>query len=87
MAGDDEFDSKVQLPVEAMTKSEFTRWLTEQDSQVNKKRKCLELYFDVLISGFKSRECFHVRTSADFGCSNKEEFCGCGHYSAEACPD
>ena len=86
MAGDDEFDSKVQLPVEAMTKSEFTRWLTEQDSQVNKKRKCLELYFDVLISGFKSRECFHVRTSADIGCSNKAEFCGYGHYSAEACP-
>ena len=39
MAGDDEFDSKVQLPVEAMTKSEFTRWLTELDSQVNEKGK------------------------------------------------
>ena len=39
MAGDGEFDSKVQLPVEAMTKSEFTRWLTELDSQVNEKGK------------------------------------------------
>ena len=31
---DDEFDPKKELPIEAMTKSAFNRWLTEQDAQV-----------------------------------------------------
>ena len=33
-AVEDDFDAKKALPVEAMTKSEFQRWLMDQDSQV-----------------------------------------------------
>ena len=33
-AVEDDFDAKKVLPVEAMTKSEFQRWLMDQDSQV-----------------------------------------------------
>ena len=32
---EEEFDPKVPLAVETMSKSEFNRWLTEQDSQVH----------------------------------------------------
>ena len=42
---EDEFDPKVPLEVETMTKSEFNRWLTEQDSQV-RGRICFNLLFD-----------------------------------------
>ena len=34
---EEEFDPKVPIAVETMSKSEFGRWLTEQDSQVYKR--------------------------------------------------
>ena len=34
MAGEDQFDPKKALSVETMTKSEFQRWLMEQDNMV-----------------------------------------------------
>ena len=32
---EDEFDPKVPIAVETMSKSEFSRWLTEQDNQAS----------------------------------------------------
>ena len=41
MANDDEFDPKKVLPVEGLSKSEFQRWLLDQDTLVIKFVKLL----------------------------------------------
>ena len=46
---EDDFDPKKVLPVEGMSKSEFQRWLMDQDSQVEISVYCISFIEKCLI--------------------------------------